>query len=809
MNKNQKLVQQQFINNEEAVIKRLKSVYKQSLKDIEGKAKALQKDIEKLDKLAKLPISDEEKEIILSRRRSKVYQKQYQEALKKQVGGIYDSMLKEEFKTISDYLNQCYEDGFIGTMFDLQGQGIPLCFPLDQEAMVRAVQLDSKISQGLYSRLGEDVSLLKKKITAQVSRGISTGMSFEQVAKQLAGYTNIGYNNAIRIARTEGHRIQVQSGMDACYKAKDMGADVVKQWDSTLDSSTRESHAKVDGEIRELDKEFSNGLMFPGDPSGGAAEVINCRCALLQRARWALDEDELKTLQERAEFFGIDKSDSFEDFKKKYLKMAEQESAVEEIKGALDFGYGDFTDDDYIKWMNDYDAHNSGVHLSAEELKVIDDYTEGSFIRLNDVGRYSDAELLKKGYTADEIAIARKRAATLDGALSKYDLDTDIVTHRFERDVSWLTGKGNDIADLEALIGKEYTAKGFTSSGMLPNRFRFTGGKKDAVHFEIVTPKGTNGAFLSMSKKGENEFLYNRNTRFKILDGGERVVKERKYNLKTGMFDEIDVTERFLKVQVIPDELTKIVNSDIILPKKFIPVKDMKEAKTRFSNALGIPEEKINLGRMKPDLASQYLEGVERFTADFPMLKKYYGTLGTKMGNSSTLGLNKLTGTYVEKNGVRHIKYSAELHLKNPQDVSKMMSIYERISQNGEGYANSTPLSTAIHELVHGIDKAITLKRQGAFDESGLNGLVYGANHGLATSGVSRKIIKQVREEMFGTQYGKEVAEATRYLGRYARTSPTEELAEAISYEYVNPSNPYSARILELFKEEVKGAFGQ
>lgn len=323
MNKNQKLVQQQFINNEEAVIKRLKSVYKQSLSDIEGKAKALQDDIEELDKLAKLSISDEEKEIILSKKRSKVYQKQYQDSLKKQVGGIYDSMLKEEYKTISDYLDKCYEDGFVGTMFDLQGQGIPLCFPLDQESMVRAVQLDSKISQGLYSRLGEDVSMLKKKITTEVSRGISTGMSFEQTAKQLAGYTNIGYNNAIRIARTEGHRIQVQAGMDACYKAKDMGADVVKQWDSTLDSSTRESHAKVDGEIRELDKEFSNGLMFPGDPSGGAAEVVNCRCALLQRARWALDDSFTKMDNERKELVEIKAAD-YDEFKTKYFEEAKK-----------------------------------------------------------------------------------------------------------------------------------------------------------------------------------------------------------------------------------------------------------------------------------------------------------------------------------------------------------------------------------------------------------------------------------------------------------------------------------------------------
>lgn len=346
MNKRQKLVQEKFLNNEEAVIKRLKGVYGQSLKDITGKISDLDKSIGALQK-ALADVDDDEigdlakaflgrranispaeaKETLQSMIQSKVYQKRYQEALKGQIDGIMDKMHGKEYKVVSDYLEECYEDGFIGTMFDLQGQGIPLCFPLDQEAMVRAVQLDSKISQGLYSRLGEDVALLKKKITAQVSRGIATGMSYQQVARGLANYTNIGYNNAIRIARTEGHRIQVQGTMDACYKAKKKGADVVKQWDSTLDGRTRESHAQVDGEIRELDKRFSNGLMFPGDPSGRAEEVINCRCALLQRARWALDESELETLQKRAEYFGLDKSETFEEYKKTYLKAAEQANA--------------------------------------------------------------------------------------------------------------------------------------------------------------------------------------------------------------------------------------------------------------------------------------------------------------------------------------------------------------------------------------------------------------------------------------------------------------------------------------------------
>lgn len=319
MNKRQKLVQQQFLNNEEAVIKRLKNVYDQSLKDINEKSRKFQAEIMQLQSL----IDDEEDETrkatLKSMQQSKIYQKQYQDALKKQINSILDNMQVEEFKTVADYLNKCYEEGFIGTMYDLQGQGIPLCFPIDQEALVRAVQTDSKISQGLYTRLGEDVDVLKKKITAQVSRGISTGMSWQQVAQQLSNYTNIGYNNAVRIARTEGHRVQVQSAMDACYKAKDMGADVVKQWDASLDKRTRDSHAKVDGEIRELDKPFSNGLMFPSDPNGGAAEVVNCRCALLQRAKWALDKKELETLKERAAYYGLDKADSFDVYKNKYI----------------------------------------------------------------------------------------------------------------------------------------------------------------------------------------------------------------------------------------------------------------------------------------------------------------------------------------------------------------------------------------------------------------------------------------------------------------------------------------------------------
>lgn len=84
--------------------------------------------------------------------------------------------------------------------------------------------------------------------------------------------------------------------MDAQCKAKAKGADVVKQWDASLGGRTRDAHREADGQIRELDEDFEVGgeRMQAPEIGGSAANVCNCRCALLQRARWALENDYTK-----------------------------------------------------------------------------------------------------------------------------------------------------------------------------------------------------------------------------------------------------------------------------------------------------------------------------------------------------------------------------------------------------------------------------------------------------------------------------------------------------------------------------------
>lgn len=656
MNKKQKEVELAKLEAEAKELKHLKAIYSKAADDISkkleisnGKINVLLKDFDELD--------DVQKSIL----QSQIYQRNFQLSLKKQIDGFMKELNSGQYESIDQYLKGCYETGFLGAMYDIHGQGIPIISPIDQKQVIKAKDIDSKISKKLYTKLGEDVDVLKKRIANNISRGIATADSYSNIARNISSASNVGFNNAMRIARTEGHRIQAAAAFDAQHKAKDEGADIVKQWDSTLDGKTRDTHRMLDGQIRELDEPFEvygHKARFPSD-FGMPSEDINCRCALLQRARWVLDEDELETLKERAAYYGLDKTESFQDFQKKYIKAAVEAEGLTEIN-YTDFAYGDYSNDDYIKWMDEYDEHNKGVKLSADELKIIDDYTEGSFIALNDVSRYSESELLKKGYSAEDIARIKKKAELLEGALSKYDLDTDIVTHRFERDVSWLTGKGNDIADLESLIGKEYTAEGFTSSGMLPNRFRFTGGKSDAVHFEIETPKGTNGAFLSMSKKGENEFLYNRNTRFKVIDGGERVVKEMKFNIKTMQMEEVEIKERFLKVLAVPSKpvnvATKANAAKVVAATKsqaankvaqpavnktvFVPAKSIGEAEEyikKHVDSSGFGATGISYSGISVESANAVNEALEKLYDRFNMDKLggvYVAKGNTKLGKA-------------------------------------------------------------------------------------------------------------------------------------------------------------------------------
>lgn len=303
MNKAQKAVEQVKLDRERAVLKELQRHYEYALTGINERLRVLQS---------------------MPETQSTVYHKEYQQTMKKQVSAILENLQSNVYTSLDQYRHEAYTTGFVGTMYDLHYQGVPLLIPINRDAVLKAVQHDTKLTSPLYDALGIDTKVMTKKISKELSRGLATGLTYDEIARNIRNTTKAPLARARAIARTEGHRIQQASAADARTEAKAKGADVVKQWDSTLDGDTRPNHRQLDGQIRETDEPFEVGgykPMHPGD-FGDPAEDCNCRCVALTRARAALDEDELKTLRERAEYFGIDKSDSFTDFEKKYLKAA-------------------------------------------------------------------------------------------------------------------------------------------------------------------------------------------------------------------------------------------------------------------------------------------------------------------------------------------------------------------------------------------------------------------------------------------------------------------------------------------------------
>ena len=371
MNKAQKEVQQAQLDEEKKVIRLLEVVYERAKKDCEQKIRELsaRTDLENLQSI--------------------VYQKEYQQMMVDQLEAMLYDLHEGQFTTIADYLEQSYINGYVGMFYDLQSTGIPLVIPIQQDQVVKALKTNSKLSSGLYKRLGEDVDYLKRSIRAELSRGISSGSSWNEMAIRIAKGMNSPFNkainNAIRIARTEGHRIQNEAALDGQHGAKKKGADIVKQWDSTLDSRTRPEHQECDGQIREIDEPFDVGgekMQAPG-VGGSARNVCNCRCCLLQRAKWALDDDELKTLQERAAFFGLDKTQSFNDFKQKYLKLPNNADTMnvkeydvlahaQKLKGAM--SSSDY--DEYMKILTEH-SNTSLQKLYAKYADKISGVSKG------------------------------------------------------------------------------------------------------------------------------------------------------------------------------------------------------------------------------------------------------------------------------------------------------------------------------------------------------------------------------------------------------------------------------------------------
>lgn len=180
---------------------------------------------------------------------------------------------------------------------------MPEAYALNHNYATFEVEKGSKVntSYTLYSRetvenlIKEDPDLLprrrldipkdkiwnKQHINSAITQGVLQGDDLKTISNRLRQVTDMDKKAAMRNARTMMTGAQNAGRLDAYNRAEKMGIKVLKQWMATLDHHTRSSHAHLDGQKVEIDKKFSNGLMFPGDSNGEPSEVYNCRCTMV------------------------------------------------------------------------------------------------------------------------------------------------------------------------------------------------------------------------------------------------------------------------------------------------------------------------------------------------------------------------------------------------------------------------------------------------------------------------------------------------------------------------------------------------
>lgn len=296
MNKRQAETAKYLLREEKQVVKDIKRNYTAAIKEIKERIIALQSS---------------------ELTQSKIYQLEYQLDLLNTLTNIYKVLNDTNTDRIEQYLKSAYENSFLATLYDLQGQNIPLLFTYDDKQMINVIMTNDagyKFSERLYTNTEQ----LKLETRDILSRGLASKTSYQMIAKQLSMIAESDYNKSVRIIRTEGHRVQNKAQLECQYEAESIGCDIKKEWCSALDNRTRQSHKKLDGQLVKVRDFFEVNGHYAQAPGlfNVAAEDINCRCSILQRATWALTEEEKKRYEQHYK----SKATNFLAFKNEYHK---------------------------------------------------------------------------------------------------------------------------------------------------------------------------------------------------------------------------------------------------------------------------------------------------------------------------------------------------------------------------------------------------------------------------------------------------------------------------------------------------------
>lgn len=159
--------------------------------------------------------------------------------------------------------------------------GIRVNFATQSRAEVAVLlrEEESPFSRLAYKNLGKNPAI-RRRLQNELAQASILGESQKKIIKRIRKVTGQTVAQARRVAQTERTRVQSQARWQAGQEAAAMGIGIYNEWRTRMINS-REAHIERNGMRAMQGEPFPGSVMkYPGDPAGGAKEVINCHCYL-------------------------------------------------------------------------------------------------------------------------------------------------------------------------------------------------------------------------------------------------------------------------------------------------------------------------------------------------------------------------------------------------------------------------------------------------------------------------------------------------------------------------------------------------
>lgn len=177
---------------------------------------------------------------------------------------------KAQDEALSAVLNPVWEEAF-----NAGARSIEQFFGIKA---IQAPRLTDYLRQYGLERVKGINATTRDKLASSLADGLEAGESTAQLVLRVQEYMpKVQAERAAAIALSESHT-SLQAGS---FEQMRFGGVRTKTWVTAGDEDVRDSHRNIHPKTIPINERFSNGLMYPGDPSGAPSEIIRCRCDLL------------------------------------------------------------------------------------------------------------------------------------------------------------------------------------------------------------------------------------------------------------------------------------------------------------------------------------------------------------------------------------------------------------------------------------------------------------------------------------------------------------------------------------------------